>query len=149
MFNYWLPKSDVSDDLNSYVLKKEPVLTLNFCYIPLVPLYYNSQSNKKIWIKNLYKKLCYLKDDLVNFHGVVKNEFFCGDLDFLCNKFNDSNFFNEDELLLIRNLLMINAKEIIFDYFIIISNKKINTNHINFLKIKNIMEFSYDEFNKN
>jgi len=149
MFNYWLPKSDVSDDLNSYVLKKEPALTLNFCYIPLVPLYYNSHSNKKIWIKNLYKKLCYLKDDLVNFHGVVKNEFFCGDLDFLCSKFNESSFFNEDELLLIRNLLMINAKEIIFDYFIIISNKKININHINFLKIKNIMEFSYDEFNKN
>lgn len=148
MLNFWLPKPEPSDDLCSVVLKKEPVLTLNFCYIPLMPLYYNSQANKKIWLKNLYKKLMYLKNDLVNFYGIVKSEFFHGDLDFLCNKFGTSDFFNENDFLLVRNLLMIHAKEITFDYFIVLSNKKINTNHINFLKIKNFMEFSFDEFNK-
>jgi len=149
MLNYWLPKAEASDDLHSFVLNKEPVLTLNFCYVPLIPLYYNSQANKKFWIKNLYRRLDYLKNDLVKFHGVVKNEFFFGDLDFVCNKFESSNFFNENDLLLVRNLLMTHAKEINFDYFIILSNKKINLNHINFLKIKNVMELSYDEFNNN
>jgi len=147
MLNYWLPKAEASDDLHSFILKEEPVLTLNFCYVPLMPLYYNSQSNKKIWIKNLYKKLDYLKNDLVKFYGVIKNELFFGDLDFICNKFESSTFFYENDWLLVRNLLMIHAKEINFDYFIIISNNKINLNHINFLKIKNVMEFSYDEFN--
>lgn len=147
MLNFWLPKPELSDDICSLSLQKEPNLTLNFCYIPLIPLYYNSQTNKKIWIKNLYKRLEYLKYDLVNFYGIVKNELFCGNLNFMCNKFESSTFFYENEILLIRNLLLIKAKDITFDYFIILSNNKININHINFLNIKNLMEFSYDEFN--
>lgn len=147
MLNFWLPKPELSDDICSLSLQKEPNLTLNFCYIPLMPLYYNSQTNKKIWIKNLYKRLEYLKYDLVNFYGIVKNELFCGNLNFMCNKFESSTFFYENEILLIRNLLLIKAKDITFDYFIILSNNKININHINFLNIKNLMEFSYDEFN--
>ena len=42
-------------------------------------------NKKKIWIKNLYKKLDYLKNDLVKFYGVIKNELFFGDLDFICS----------------------------------------------------------------
>lgn len=146
-FFSWLPNSEPSDDLISLELTQEPNLTLNFLYIPLMPIFYNSQFNKKIWVKNLYDKNTFLKYDLVNFHGVVKNEIIIGDLDYLCSKFESSTFFREDEFLLFRNLLKTKTKDISFDYFVIISNKKINLNHYDFLKVKNILEFSFDDFN--
>lgn len=146
-FLNWLPDSETSDDLISLELTQEPHLTLNFLYLPLMPMFYNSSFNKKIWVKNLYEKNAFLKYDLVNFHGVVKNDIVIGDLDFLCTKFEASPFFKEEEFLLLRNLLKIKAKDIDFDYFVIISNKKINLNHYDFLKVKNILEYSFDEFN--
>lgn len=147
-FLNWLPSSEPSDDLLSLELEKEPNLTLNFLYLPLMPLFYNSTFNKKIWIKNMYKKSEFMRNDLVNFHGVVKNEIIIGDLNFLCNKFESSTFFREDEFLLLRNLLKAKVKDINFDYFIILSNKKVNLNHLSFLKIKNLMEYSFEEFNQ-
>jgi hypothetical protein len=112
-----------------------------------MPLFYNSSFNKKMWVKNLYEKNIFLKYDLVNFHGVVKNEIIIGDLDVLCSKFESSTFFKEDEFLLLRNLLKIKTKDIVFDYFVVISNKNINLNHYDFLKFKNLLEYSFDEFN--
>jgi hypothetical protein len=146
-FLSWLPNHEPSDDLMSLELAQELNLTLNFLYLPLMPTFYNSSFNKKIWIKNLYEKNNFMKYDLVNFHGVVKNELVIGDLDYLCSRFETSSFFKEEEFLLFRNLLKIKAKDIHFDYFIVISNKKINLNHYDFLKVKNILEYSFDEFN--
>lgn len=137
----WLTEEDFSSPLLDLNLVNEIKDFTKILVIPLYPVFYENHLDLDKVFENIFKKPRQFEQrtyyDLIIKNKVVECEY--NELLFHM-KSKKTNFFTEDEFLLMRNLVIKDCRNKDYDKVITISNKEINFEHLKF--------FTYKELNR-
>jgi hypothetical protein len=136
----WLTEEDSVSVFPELNLVNEVKDFTKILVIPFYPLYYQNFFNLEKIFESIFKPPK-MFEQRTFYHLAVKSEVFeCEYTEFLAKMKNTkTNFFTEDEFLLLRNLLLKNCAKEEYDKIITISNVYINFEHLKFLNHKELI----------